>query len=145
MDNSSYTVTSPDLLLSSNGITILIVSQNEDTVNEIKRMFEKYIVNQIVFCVHDKVTTEANMGWSYYISRSCDMVIVDLDNCEWIDVCMALTKELKEDFEKVIFYSEKSKKRTAEMLQNSLGNYVMVRSLAELDSYIIDDLMNRSD
>lgn len=145
MDNSSYTVTSPDLLLSSNGITILIVSQNEDTVDEIKRMFEKYIVNQIVFCVQNKVTTEANMGWSYYISRSCDMVIVDLDNCEWIDVCMALTKELKEDFEKVIFYSEKSKKRTAEMLQNSLGNYVMIRSLAELDSYIIDDLMNRSD
>lgn len=144
MDNSSYTVTSPDLLLSSNGITILIISQNKDNVENIKRMFEKYIVNQIVFCVQDKVTTEANMGWAYYISRSCDMVIVDLDNCEWIDVCMALTKELKEEFEKVIFYSERQKKRTVEMLQNSIGNYVMVRSIQELDTYIIDDLMNRS-
>ena len=144
MDNSSYTVTSPDLLLSSNGITILIISQNKDNVENIKRMFEKYIVNQIVFCVQDKVTTEANMAWAYYISRSCDMVIVDLDNCEWIDVCMALTKELKEEFEKVIFYSERQKKRTVEMLQNSIGNYVMVRSIQELDTYIIDDLMNRS-
>ncbi len=144
MDNSSYTVTSPDLLLSSNGITILIISQNKNNVENIKRMFEKYIVNQIVFCVQDKVTTEANMGWAYYISRSCDMVIVDLDNCEWIDVCMALTKELKEEFEKVIFYSERQKKRTVEMLQNSIGNYVMVRSIQELDTYIIDDLMNRS-
>ena len=42
-DNSSYTVTAPDLFLSENGVNVLITSTNEELVNGIKLLFEKFI------------------------------------------------------------------------------------------------------
>jgi hypothetical protein len=144
VDNSSYTVTNPDLYLSDNGITIMITSTDDILVDGIKLLFEKYIANSIVFCVQDKITNEKNMAWSYYISRDCEIMIVDLDNSEWIDVCLAMSKHIDEQHI-VIFYTEKHKKKEAELLVNTLGDqYIIVHSLEDIDSYILHEMVGKS-
>ena len=143
IDNSSYTVTSPDLILSDNGATIMIVSTNSDFVDGVKLLFEKYISSTLIFCVQDKITTEKNLAWGYYISRDCEMAIIDLDNCEWIDVCVALTKFV-DDQHSVVFYTEKHKKREAELLVNTIGDYPILRNLGEIDDYIINEIVNKA-
>jgi hypothetical protein len=144
VDNSSYTVTNPDLYLSDNGITIMITSTNSELVDGIKLLFEKYIANSIVFCVQNKITNEKNMAWSYYVSRDCEIMIVDLDNSEWIDVCLAISKYIDEQHI-VIFYTEKHKKKEAELLVNTLGGqYLMVHSLEDIDSYILQEMVGKA-
>ena len=41
-DNSSYTVTNPDLFLTDDGISVLITSTNPDFVTGVKNLFEKF-------------------------------------------------------------------------------------------------------
>ena len=47
-DNSSYTVTAPDLYLTDDGITILIVTQNEHFSKRAKELFERYIISSLL-------------------------------------------------------------------------------------------------
>lgn len=138
-DNSSYTVTPPDLLLTDDGMTVLISSTNNKIINEIKTIFEKYIYSSIIFKVQNKPTNENTLSWMWYVSRTCDIMIVDLDTCAWVDVCTALTKERDEDHI-VIFYSEKHKKRDAVRLLNVTSSYLILRSLDEIDYYIKEEL-----
>ena len=49
-DNSSFTVTAPDLYLTDDGIGVLIISQNPDFVDKVKRIMEKYCENGTTGC-----------------------------------------------------------------------------------------------
>ena len=55
-DNSSYTVTPPDLYMTEHGISVLISSTNEELTDKIKDLFEKHIAISIVFLVQNKKT-----------------------------------------------------------------------------------------
>lgn len=134
-DNSSYTVTAPDLLLTDDGISVLITSTNEELVKSIKALYEKYIDTSIVFNLQQTPTTENTISWIWYVSGQVDTMIVDLDSCAWVDVCAALLKQQDENHG-LIFISEKNKKRDAVRLINATGNYIILKSVEEFDTYL---------
>lgn len=134
-DNSSYTVTSPDLFLTDDGISVLISSTDKKLVQGIKALYEKYIETSIIFNIQDKPTTENNVSWMWYVSKPVDMMIIDLDTCAWIDVCTALLKKQDENHT-VVFLSQKNKKREAVRLINATSNYVILKDLVQFDGFL---------
>ena len=134
-DNSSYTVTSPDLFLTDDGISVLISSTNKKFVNGVKALYEKYIQTSIIFNIQDKPTTESSVSWLWYVSRPADMMVIDLDTCAWVDVCAALLK-VQDENHTVLFISEKNKKRDALRLLNATSKYVILKDLTHLDGYL---------
>lgn len=135
LDNDSYTVTSPDLFLTDNGMSILISSTNDSLVDEIKQNFEKLVTTSIVFNVQKSVTNDNSVAWLWYISRTVDVMVVDLDTCAWVDVCTALTKETDDDH-LVVFLNEKNKKREAVKMINAMSKYMIFKNASELDIYM---------
>ena len=95
-DNSSYTVTAPDLYLTDDGITILIVTQNEHFSKRAKELFERYIISSLVFYESKNITNENNVAWEYFVSKQADLMIVDMDTCEYVDLCVALRRPHQE-------------------------------------------------
>ena len=93
-DNSSYTVTAPDLYLTDDGISVLICSQDELFRKKIKDLLERYIISSLVFFENKNVTTEQNVAWEYFVSKQADLMIVDMDTCEYVDLCVALTRPI---------------------------------------------------
>jgi len=142
IDNASYTVTAPDLMLAEYGINILIISSNEKMVEDTKLLFEKYIQSSIVFNVQQSKTNESNMAWVYYISRSTDFILIDLDTCEWLDICIALTKQLEE--EKFIVFWGGQEKKSAVKLISALGRYFIVDNVDSLDKLIRQEIVSHA-
>lgn len=140
-DNSSYTVTAPDLLLADYGINVLIISSNEELTNSVQSLFEKYIQSSIVFNLQNTKTTEISLAWLYYVSRSVEFVICDLDTCEWIDVCTILTKE-QDEGKFIVFYGGLTKKREAIRLLSALGTYFLIDDYQSLDNLIRKEIIN---
>lgn len=134
-NNDSYTVTSPDLFLTDNGMSVLISSTNEVMVEEIKSLFEELVTSSIVFNVQKSPTNENSISWLWYVSRTVDVMIVDLDTCAYVDICTALTKQTDEDH-LVIFLTEKSKKRETIKMLNAMSKYMIFRNLVELEIYM---------
>jgi DNA-binding response OmpR family regulator len=134
-DNSSYTITNPDLFLTDDGISVLITSTNKDFVTALKLIVENHIEHSIVFNVQPSSTTETGVPWMWYVSRAVDIMFVDLDTCAWVDVCTALTKK-QDDNHVVVFVSEKNKKRDAIKLINATSNYIILKSIQEIDAYM---------
>ena len=91
-DNSSYTVTAPDLFLSENGVNVLITSTDIELVNGIKLLFEKFISTSVIFNVQLTKSDPATMPWMWHVSRTCEYMVVDLDTCAWEDIMAALLK-----------------------------------------------------
>ena len=133
-DNSSYTVTPPDLFLHENGITTLIISEDTKLGDDIKLLFEKYIMSSMVFNIQNK-TTSGNLSWMYNISTHCDFMIVDIDTCKWEDIIAALLKEQDENHQ-VIFISPRNKKRDAIRLLNAKSKFLIFSSIVQLDTYL---------
>ena len=143
-DNSVYTVTAPDLHLTDDGLSVLITSTNQEFLESVKKQFERYILQSIVFNVQDSQTTETSIAWMWYVSRTADLMIVDVDTCSWVDICTALTKEVDDDHE-VIFFSEKNKKRDAIRLINATGKYLILRNVEQLEDFIKIQLLGIQD
>jgi len=134
-DNSSYTVTSPDILLTDDGISILVTSKDPQLVSDIKVLYEKYIDTSIVINVQDKNTSDNTVSWMWYVSRPADMMIIDLDTCAWIDICIALTKA-QDDNHSIVFFNRKNKKRDAVRLLNATSEYLILKNIEEFDIYL---------
>lgn len=134
-DNSSYTVTSPDILLTDDGINILICSHDTSFIDRIKSIYESMIDTSIVFNVQRTSTNEGNIGWLFYTSRGVDVMVIDIDTCDWVDICTALTKEIDSN-RQVVFVSEKNKKREAIRLINAHRKYTILRSLEEFEALV---------
>jgi hypothetical protein len=138
-DNSSYTVTSPDLLLTEDGISVLITSTDKPLIENIKAIYEKYINTSIVFNVNSVPTTEKSISWMWYVSRAVDMMIVDLDTCAWEDVCTAMTKNQDENHV-VVFLNQKNKKPAGVRLINATSEYLIIDSIEMFDAYLASQL-----
>lgn len=134
-DNSSYTVTNPDLYLTEDGISVLITSTNTDFIDDVKQIVENHVDHSIVFNVQPNLTVETTVPWMWYVSRAVDLMIVDLDTCAWVDICTALTKQQDENHT-VIFYSNKHKKRDAVQLLNATSYQIILHSVKEIDAYL---------
>lgn len=134
-DNSSYTVTAPDLFLSENGANVLITSTNADLIDSIKLLFEKYIRTSVVFNVQGAETKPDNLPWMWHVSRTCEYMLVDLDTCAWEDIIAALLKT-KSPSHTVIFYSEKKVRREAIKLINATSQYIIINNLEELNKFL---------
>ena len=134
-DNSSYTVTSPDLMLTDDGPQILLSSTNKTLITDMKLLFERYINHSIVFNVCSSQTNENNVAWMWYVSRTADVVILDIDTCAWVDVCAAILKEDKQ-FHDVIYYTENAKRRELIRLLNATSTSVILYNLVELEYYL---------
>jgi hypothetical protein len=135
IDNSSYTVTPPDLYMTEHGISILISSNNEDLIAGIKDVFETIVATSIVFLVQANKTNSTTLPWIWNNSKTCDFMIVDVDTCAWEDIMAGLLKS-KDDQNTVLFYSDKYKRRETVKLINATGTNLVVRSIADINSYI---------
>jgi elongation factor P hydroxylase len=134
-DNSSYTVTAPDLFLSENGVNVLITSTNEELINNFKLLFEKFIRSSVVFNVQQVETKTNSLPWMWHVSRTCEYMLVDLDTCAWEDIMAALMKRTDTNHT-VIFYSEKQVRREAIKLINATSNYITINNLEELNKFL---------
>lgn len=134
-DNSSYTVTAPDLYLAEAGLNVLITSTNNELIEAIKLLFEKYIMSSIVFNVQDKATNSASLPWMWHVSRTCEYMIIDLDTCAWEDIMAALLKT-RDDTHTVLFYSAKNKKREAVKLINATSKFIIFNDIKQLDHFL---------
>tara|TARA_B100000929_G_scaffold290198_1_gene283012 strand:+ start:803 stop:1252 length:450 start_codon:yes stop_codon:yes gene_type:complete len=135
LDNSSYTVTPPDLYMSEHGISILISSINDDLVISIKELFEKLIATSIVFLVQSKKTNSGTLPWMWNNSRTCDFMVIDIDTCAWEDIMAGLLKS-KDKQNTVLFFSDKYKRRETVKLINATGTNLVVRSIEDINNYI---------
>jgi len=135
IDNSSYTVTPPDLYMTEHGISILISSTNTDFISSVKELFEKFIATSIVFLVQNKKTNSETLPWMWNVSKTCDFMIIDVDTCAWEDIMAGLLKS-KDEENTVLFYSDKYKRRETVKLINATGTNLVVRSLADINNYI---------
>lgn len=135
-DNDSYTVTSPDLMLTENGMSILVSSTDQQLINSIKDLFEQMITSSIVFYIQPTKTTDTTLPWLWHVSRTSDITIVDLDTCAWVDIATMLTK----DTGLVTFVGEKKKKRDAIKLIHATAKYPVLLSKAELIKYLQAEL-----
>jgi hypothetical protein len=134
-DNSSYTVTAPDLYLNEAGLNVLITSTDKNLIDSIKLIFEKYITSSIVFNVQDSVTNSASLPWMWHVSRTCEYMIIDLDTCAWEDIMAALLKT-RDETHSVIFYSAKNKKREAVKLINATSKFIIFNNLNQFDKFL---------
>ena len=134
-DNSSYTVTAPDLFLSENGVNVLITSTNEKLINDMKLLFEKFIRSSVVFNVQQVETKTNSLPWMWHVSRTCEYMLVDIDTCAWEDIMAALMKRTDTNHT-VIFYSEKQVRREAIKLINATSNYITINNLEELNKFL---------
>lgn len=135
VDNSSYTVTPPDLYMTEHGISILISSTNNELIIPVKELFERFIATSIVFLVQSKKTNSETLPWMWNVSKTCDFMIIDVDTCAWEDIMAGLLKS-KEEENTVLFYSDKYKRRETVKLINATGTNLVVRSLADINNYI---------
>lgn len=135
LDNSSYTVTPPDLYMTEHGISILISSINDDLVISIKELFEKLIATSIVFLVQGKKTNSGTLPWMWNNSTTCDFMVIDIDTCAWEDIMAGLLKS-KEKQNTVLFFSDKYKRRETVKLINATGTNLVVRSIEDIHNYI---------
>ena len=135
IDNSSYTVTPPDLYMTEHGISILISSTNTDFISSVKELFEKFIATSIVFLVQNNKTNSGTLPWMWNVSKTCDFIVIDVDTCAWEDIMAGLLKS-KDEENTVLFYSDKYKRRETVKLINATGTNLVVRSLDDINSYI---------
>lgn len=143
-DNSSYTVTAPDLYLADNGVNVLITSTNADFVKGVQLLFERYILNSIVFNVQNYETTSASLPWLWHVSRTCEYMIVDLDTCAWEDIMAALLKT-RDSTHTVIFYAEKKKRREAIKLINATTKYLVLTDMPDLADFLDSEFRMRAE
>jgi hypothetical protein len=135
IDNSSYTVTPPDLYMTEHGISILISSTNTDFIVSVKELFEKFIATSIVFLVQNKKTNSETLPWMWNVSKTCDFMIVDVDTCAWEDIMAALMKT-KTPNHTVVFYTAKGVRREAIKLINATSQYITITKLEELNKFL---------
>ncbi len=135
-DNSSYTVTPPDLYLTEHGISVLISSTNEELTEKIKNVVEKHVAISIVFLVQNKKPTSGTLQWMWNNSKTCDFMVIDVDTCAWEDIMAALLKS-QEHPNTVLFYSDKYKRRETVKLINATGTNLVVRTIEDINNYII--------
>lgn len=135
LDNSSYTVTPPDLYMTEHGISIVISSTSEGLVSSVKELFEKLIATSIVFLVQSKKTNSGTLPWMWNNSRTCDFMVIDIDTCAWEDIMAGLLKS-KEKQNTVLFFSDKYKRRETVKLINATGTNLVVRSIEDINNYI---------
>jgi|TARA_B110000879_G_scaffold92217_1_gene126265 hypothetical protein len=135
IDNDSYTVTPPDLMMTEHGIGILISSTNEELVADVKHLFEKFIVTSVVFMVQKQKTNAGTLAWMWNVSKTCDFMIIDVDTCAWEDIMAGLLKSTDQP-NTVLFYSDKYKRRETVKLINATGTNLVVRSTEDINNYI---------
>lgn len=134
-DNSSYTVTAPDLLLTENGMSVLITCNDEEKIEQIKEIFENIVLTSIIFNVQRAPTNENTVAWLWYVSQPADIMIVDVDTCNPVDVSAALLRP-QDDNHITVFLSEKHKNKAMIRLLNATASYPILNSLDELEFYI---------
>jgi len=135
IDNSSYTVTPPHLYMTEHGISIFISSTNNDLINPVKELFEKFIATSVVFLVQNNKTNSETLPWMWNVSKTCDFMVIDVDTCAWEDIMAGLLKS-KEEENTVLFYSDKYKRRETVKLINATGTNLVVRSLNDINNYV---------
>ena len=135
LDNSSYTVTPPDLYMTEHGISILVSSTSDNLISSIKELFEKLIATSIVFLVQGKKTNSGTLPWMWNNSITCDFMVIDIDTCAWEDIMAGLLKS-KDKQNTVLFFSDKYKRRETVKLINATGTNLVVRSIEDINNYI---------
>ena len=140
-DNSSYTVTSPDLMLTDNGISLMIISNDNKFIDKVKLLVEQCITSSIIFYVQKTPTNEQSLPWLWYVSRTVDIMLVDLDTCQWTDILAATSKENG----LVAFNSFKSKKADALRLLNVQAKYPVLHNWDEVEQIIKKEFYGPTD
>ena len=142
IDNSCYTVTHPDLMLTPDGVNVCISSTDKQLIKSIQNTFEKYLLSSIVFNVQNTITTDKSLAWLYYISEPADFLIIDLDTCAWIDICLAMKKQEVEG-KYILFFNQRNIKPEAVTLINAMGDFYMLTSIDRLDNFIYSEILPR--
>jgi len=131
-DDASYTVTSPDMMLTESGVSVLISSTDNELVDEIKLLIEQWVHTALVFYVQPKPTTEASLPWFYHVSLTADLLIIDVDTCAWADILSATINHKG----LLLFYSPKRKKRDAIKVLHASAKYPIIYSREDLKEFL---------
>ena len=121
--------------MTEHGISIFISSTNNDLINPVKELFEKFIATSVVFLVQNNKTNSETLPWMWNVSKTCDFMVIDVDTCAWEDIMAGLLKS-KEEENTVLFYSDKYKRRETVKLINATGTNLVVRSISDINNYI---------
>ena len=134
-DNSSYTVTYPDLKISETGSTLLVCSTDQDFTDDVKTLFERYIISSLIFYVQDKEAMGNQLAWLWHVRKCVEILIVDLDTCSNNDVLAAVHKT-EDDTHYTVFVNRNNNKKDVATILNAESNYTIVGSLQELEHWV---------
>ena len=90
-DNSSYTVTAP-IPSTDDGIPLICSFLNEEFRRQIKDLWKDILLVVSFLFKNNNITTEQNVAHSYFVSKQADLMVVDMDTCEYVDICVALRR-----------------------------------------------------
>lgn len=131
-DDSSYTVTSPDLMLTESGVSVLLSSTDTELVEETKLLIEQWVQVALVFYVQPTPTTKASLPWFYHVSLTADLLIIDVDTCAWSDILTATINHKG----LLVFYSPKRKKQDAIKVLHASAKYPIIYSREDLKDFL---------
>ena len=93
----------------------------------------------LVFFENKSVTTETNVAWEYFISKQADLMVVDMDTCEYVDICVALRRPLPEG-KWTLFVNQKGSKRDVQRVISAEGKYFSFKTVREIETFIQTEL-----
>lgn len=133
-ENSIFTITPPDMTLSSNGPTITVISDDEIFISRINSIHEQLFKTVPVHIYHpDGNVNEDNLAWVLSVMRLSDNIFIDLDTADTISVLAGIMSERE------LYVICKNKDNlTAKLLNSVPGEYSVFNSVDEcLDAILI--------
>lgn len=115
-ENSIFTITPPDMMLSVNGPSITIISENDTLIKEIEDLHESMFKTVSVNIYHcNGPVNEENLAWVISVMRLSDTVFVDLDTATELGIMTSIVTDSN-----AVYISKKNLKKGIVKLFNAM-------------------------
>ena len=115
-ENSIFTITPPDMMLSVNGPSITIISENDALIKEIEDLHESMFKTVSVNIYHcNGPVNEENLAWVISVMRLSDTVFVDLDTATELGIMTSIVTDSN-----AVYISKKNLKKGIVKLFNAM-------------------------
>ena len=132
-ENSIFIITQPDMMLSTTGPSITVISTNKSFIDEIEAIHGNMFKNVPVIIYHpDGHVTEENLPWTISVMRFSDSVFVDLATAN--DV--ALVASVLSDKEVIYINTDKQRNDLAGLFNIIPDNYQVFDTLQDYMEYM---------
>lgn len=115
-ENSIYTITPPDMMLSVGGPSFTVISEDTNLIKEIEELNESMFKTVAVNIYHcDGPVNEENLAWVISVMRLSDTVFVDLDTATELGIMASITSDVN-----AVYLSKKNTKKGIVKLFNAM-------------------------